>query len=59
MAKGIKCTLVVNTKWGYVFTPSKHNSIADAVRTAKDNCGGFAYRIYNEDGELIKQGFCY
>ena len=56
MAKGIECTLIVNTANGYCFTPSKHPSIRSAVREGKDTIG-FAYRIFVE-GKVVKRGFC-
>lgn len=55
--KGKKCTLVVNTKNGYCFTPTSHNSINDAVKCGKSSFG-FAYRIFDENNKLIKRGYC-
>lgn len=54
--KSCKCTLVVNTRWGYCFTPTKCDSIAEAVRTAKAS-GGFAYRIF-ANGKVVRRGYC-
>lgn len=55
--KGKKCTLVVNTKNGYCFTPSSHNSINDARKRGKSSCG-FAYRIFDENNNVIGRGYC-
>ena len=57
MSKSIECTLIINTCNGYCLTPSKHKSISDAVKTAK-NSFGFAYRIFDKAGKVIKQGYC-
>lgn len=51
-----KCILVVNTRWGYCFMPTKCDSISEAVRTAKES-GGFAYRIF-VNGHVVKTGYC-
>lgn len=54
MAKGKKCIMVGNTRWGYCATPQTCNSIAEAVRRGKM---WSAYRIFDLKGNLIKQGF--
>lgn len=55
--KATACTLLVNTCSGYCLTPSHHDSISAAVRVAKE-IPGFAYRIFDKKGKLIKRGFC-
>ena len=52
--KSIPCTLIMNTKNGYILSPVQCNSIRQAVKTAKEN--GLAYRIF-VNGEQIKQGW--
>lgn len=56
MAKGKECFLIINTASGYCLPTTKHPSISDAVRTAKESFG-FAYRIFI-DGKVVKSGFC-
>lgn len=36
MGRAKKCTLVVNNNWGYVYTPTKCKSIAEAYRKGRD-----------------------
>lgn len=55
--KAISCTLIINTRNGYCMTPSHHDSIKAAVSAAKESFG-FAYRIFNKKGQVIKRGFC-
>jgi hypothetical protein len=54
MAKGIKCTVICNTRWGYCMTPRECKSISEAVRYAKDL--GMAYRVF-VDGKVVKSGW--
>lgn len=54
MAKGIKCIVICNTKWGYCMTPRECKSISEAVRYAKDL--GMAYRVF-VDGKVVKSGW--
>lgn len=51
MAK--ECEIIFNTKWGYCMSPVKCRSVADALKTAKEN--GMAFRIFAR-GKLIKSG---
>lgn len=55
--KPIKCKMILNTKFGYCSNILYCNSIREAIRYAKDSFY-FAYRIFNMEGNLIKQGFC-
>lgn len=57
MAKPIPCTLHVNNRWGYCYTPTKHPSIADAVRHGKENAGGFWFRVV-ANGKIVRTGHC-
>ena len=56
MAKAIKCKVVVNTSNGYCFTPKECGSIKSAIEYAKGM--GFAYRIFDMNNKLIKEGYC-
>ena len=49
-----KCTLIMNTKNGYILTPKECKSIAEAIRTA--NAAGLAYRVII-DGKTVKAGW--
>jgi len=40
---GKPCTLVLNTKWGYCMTPQNCNSIAAALKIAKNQEWPTAY----------------
>lgn len=59
--KGKKCTLILNNRWGYEYTPIECDSIAEARRRGKDFFG-FAYRIFvkgdNGKIERVIHGFC-
>ena len=55
--KAQKCTLVVNNRWGYVYTPVECNSINEAYKKGREDCGGFAFRIF-VDGKVVKSGYC-
>lgn len=55
--KAQKCTLVINASNGYIFQPTIHKSIREAVREARKSFG-FAFRIFNMEGKCIKNGFC-
>lgn len=57
MAKPIPCTLYVNNRWGYCYTPTKHPSIADAVKCGKDNAAGFSFRVV-ANGKIVCTGYC-
>lgn len=57
MGRAKKCTLIVNNNWGYVYTPTKCKSIAEAYRKGRDYWGGFSFRIF-VDGKVVKSGFC-
>lgn len=57
MAKAQKCKLVINNRWGYVYTPIDCNSINEAYRMGRGYYGGFAFRIFI-DGKVVKSGFC-
>ena len=54
--KGQNCTLIVNSRNGYCFTPEKHPSISSAIKSEKESFG-FAYRIF-VDGKCVRRGFC-
>lgn len=54
MAKAKKCTVIVNTKWGYCCAPVECESIRAAVRYAKEL--DMAYRIF-VDGVCVKSGW--
>lgn len=47
MAKSKKCLLVMNTRSGYIMSPIKCKSMAEAKRIAEKM--GFAYRIFPDD----------
>lgn len=49
-----KCTLLLNTKWGYVLKPVCCKSIKEAIDIARET--GLAYRIF-VNGELKKSGW--
>ena len=51
----IPCTVICNTKMGYCMTPKKCSSIKEALQYARDL--GMAYRIFDENGKLIKSGW--
>lgn len=57
LMKAQKCTLVINASNGYIFQPTIHKSIREAVREARKSFG-FAFRIFNMEGKCIKNGFC-
>lgn len=52
--KGKKCTLILNTRWGYCCSPMQCSSISEAMRTAK--AAGMPYRIF-VNGKLYKSGW--
>lgn len=54
--KPIKCTVIVNTKWGYCSTSYEAKSISEGVKYAKSS-GGFAYRVL-VNGKVVRRGFC-
>ena len=56
--KAIPCKLIVNTSYGYCFTPQEFSSINAAVRYAREDAVGFAWRLFDQNGKLIKRGFC-
>ena len=49
-----KCTLVLNTRWGYCLAPMDCESISSAVRIAKES--GMAYRVF-VGGKCVKRGW--
>lgn len=57
--KSIPCKLVMNSARGYIFTPIEFQSVNQAVKYARSYTGAFAWRLFNLEGKLIKQGFCY
>lgn len=56
--KAIPCKLVVNSSRGYIFTPQEFPSINQAVKYARHEAVGFAWRLFSMDGKLIQRGFC-
>lgn len=56
--KPIPCKLVINSSRGYIFTPIEFPSVKQALEYARSDNGGFAWRLFNLDGKLIKRGFC-
>lgn len=52
-----KCTLIINCRNGYCLTPVECNSVSEAVMKGKEGTG-FAYRIFDSKGEILKRGFC-
>lgn len=50
-----KCTLIINTSYGYCVT-NNFQSIAAAVRFAKES-GLFAYRVF-VNGRKVRSGYC-
>ena len=52
--KSIPCTLIMNTKYGYILSPVQCNSIRQAIKTAKQ--AGLAYRIF-VNGKQVRQGW--
>lgn len=55
--KAKECTLIINTRSGYIVSEVKCKSIREAVREAKEGIG-FAYRIF-VGNKCIKSGFCF
>ena len=55
--KAQECTLVVNARNGYIFTPIKCKSINEAVRMGKEGMG-FAYRVIVKGKGIVRRGFC-
>ena len=56
--KPIPCKLVINSFRGYIFTPIEFPSVNKALEYARSDNGGFAWRLFNQEGKLIKRGFC-
>lgn len=54
MGKPKKCTLLLNTRNGYVLQPIECKSIAEAMREARES--ELAYRIVI-DGKVVKSGW--
>lgn len=52
--KGIKCTVVCNTRWGYIMSPKECKSKSEAKKYANDL--GMAYRIF-VNGKLTERGW--
>ena len=55
--KAQECTLVVNARNGYIFTPIKCKSINEAGRMGKEACG-FAYRVMVKGTGCVRSGYC-
>ena len=55
--KRIKYTLIINCKNGYCLAPVECGSISEAVKKGNEGIG-FAYRIFDMDGKIIRRGFC-
>lgn len=55
--KAQECKLVVNNRWGYVYTPIKCKSINEAVREGRNYYGGFAYRVF-VGTKVVRSGYC-
>ena len=56
--KPIRCKLIVNSSRGYCYTPREFDSINAAVRYAREDAVGFAWRLVDLNGKLIRRGFC-
>lgn len=56
--KPIPCKLVINSSRGYIFAPMEFPSIKQALEYARSDNGGFAWRLFNLEGKLIRNGFC-
>jgi len=58
--EAIRCTVLVNNRWGYVATPMDFPSVRSALRYvhSPEASGWFAYRIV-VNGEVFKRGNCY
>lgn len=54
----IPCKLVINSCRGYIFAPMEFPSINQAVRYGRTFGCGFAWRLFNLEGVLIRRGFC-
>lgn len=50
----VSCTVVCNTKWGYLLQPKHCKSKAEARKYAEDL--GMAYRIF-VDGKCVERGW--
>ena len=56
--KPIPCVLIVNSSRGRIYAPLNFPSIRQAVEYARSDNGGFAWRLFNQEGRLIRQGYC-
>lgn len=56
--KAIPCSIIVNNRWGYCFQPQQFPSINQAYLYGKNFLGGFAFRIFDLNGKIIKCGYC-
>lgn len=56
--KPVPCVIIVNDRWGYCFKPEAFPSIKQAYLYGKNFLGGFAFRIFDIDGKIIKSGYC-
>lgn len=56
MAKGKKCVLRENNRWGYLYTPREFPSIAQAVRVGRSDHGVFRWDVF-VDGKLVRSGY--
>lgn len=56
--KSKPCTIIVNNRWEYCFQPQRFPSINQAYLYGKNFLGGFAFRIFDTGGKIIKSGYC-
>lgn len=56
MAKGKKCVLHENNRWGYSYTPREFPSIAQAVMVGRSDPGVFRWDVF-VDGKLVRSGY--
>ena len=55
MASSIPCSIIFNTKQGYIMAPIDCESIRKAEKMAEDF--GMAYRIFDHSGKLLRRGW--
>lgn len=56
MAKGTKCVLRENNRWGYVYTPREFPSVAEAVRTGRSDYGVFRWDVI-VNNKVVRSGY--
>lgn len=56
MAKGKKCVLYANNRWGYVYTHREFPSIAQAVKEGCSDYGVFRWDVC-VDGKVVRSGY--